>query len=103
MNRLLQHRYVLRQNLIFLIGICLCFYFTYHMLQGERSYITLMSLNADIKILTKEQIEVQNEREILEQKVVMMRPGTINKDLLEERARAVLGFRYPGEISIVTN
>jgi hypothetical protein len=27
----------------------------------------------------------------------MMRPGSVNRDLLEERARVVLGFRREGE------
>ena len=41
------------------------------------------------------------EREKLENKVVMMRPGSINKDLLEERIRSVLGYSYENEIILL--
>lgn len=89
--------------MIFMIGLCLCVYFTYHAFQGERSYIRLLSLNANIESTQNELSTLQTKRENLEQKVVMMRPGSINKDLLEERARAVLGFYHPDEVAVVTN
>lgn len=101
MNRLFQQRYVIRQNLILLIGICLSVYFCYHLLQGDRSYLHLMSLNSNIEKLTSEHAALRAERERIETRVVMLRPGSINKDLLEERARAVLGYRRAGEVEIV--
>lgn len=102
MKTLFEHRFVLRQHMILMIGICLCVYFVYHAFQGERSYSSLMSLNANISMTQTELHTLQNERAALEKKVVMLRPGSINKDLLEERARAVLGFYHPDEIAVVT-
>ncbi|GJL84823.1 MAG: hypothetical protein DHS20C02_05980 [Micavibrio sp.] len=102
MNALYQQRYVIRQNLIFLIGICLTIYFSYHTIQGNRSYLRLMSLNSVISKTADEYKILKSKRETIEEKVVMMRPGTINRDLLEERVRLVLGYRHPDEKTILT-
>ena len=103
MNKLLQHRYVIRQNLITLIGISLCIYFAYHALQGNRSVLRLLALNQSIETMSLEEDTLASERIALEQKVAMMRPGSISKDLLEERARMVLGYKYEDEIAILRN
>lgn len=103
MNKLLQHRYVIRQNLITIIGICLCVYFTYHTLQGNRSALRLMTLNTTIDTMSLKNDKLSADREALEHKVAMMRPGTVSKDLLEERARVVLGYKYEDEIAILRN
>lgn len=88
---------MVRQNLIAVIGVCLSFYFCYHLIAGERSYLRLVSLDRQISTTEKEYAQTQTEREALEQKVVMMRPGSVNRDLLEEQSRKVLGFHYQGE------
>ncbi len=103
MNKLYQQRFVIRQNLIFLIGVCLTVYFSYHTIQGNRSYLRLMSLGTVISKTQNEYDALRAEREAIEEKVVMMRPGSINRDLLEERARLVLGYRHPDEKTIVAN
>jgi cell division protein FtsB len=97
MKRLIEQRYVVRQNLIPVIGICLAIYFCYHLVAGERSYLRLVSLNAQVSDTQQELVLASAERTSLEQKVVMMRPGSVNRDLLEEQARRVLGFHYKDE------
>ena len=47
--------------------------------------------------------QVTQTRTELEQKVVMMRPGHVNADLLEEQARKVLGFHYQDEKLVIRN
>ena len=102
MKRLLEQRYLVRKNLVTLIGMGLFMYFSYHLVQGERSYIRYISLNQSITGLAQESTEMQKKRQDLENKVAMMRPGSINRDLLEERARVVLGLRREGEKDILS-
>lgn len=102
MKRLLEQRYLVRKNLVTLIGIGLFVYFSYHLVQGERSLIRYMTLEKSIATLTDQSGHLSKEQEDLETKVAMMRPGSINKDLLEERARIVLGFRRPGEVDVLS-
>lgn len=101
MKHLYQHRFLIRRNLIALIGICLCVYFSYHAIQGERSYLSLLSLNSTIEKTEVEYQALKEQRQALEKKVVMLRPSSINRDLLEERVRAVLGYRHGDELVIV--
>lgn len=97
MKRLIEQRYVVRQNIVAVVGICLSFYFGYHMLAGERSYMRYISLTGQVEDVKQQLARDSKERESLEQKVVMMRPGSVNRDLLEEQARAILGFSYKDE------
>jgi len=103
MKRLIEQKYVVRNNLIAVIGICLCFYFGYHLLAGERSYLRLVFLNYQIDRTSNELDLASAERKSLEQKVVMMRPGTVNRDLLEEQSRKMLGYSYPDEKALIKN
>lgn len=101
MSKLLQHRSFIRENLIMLIGICLCFYFSYHALQGNRSFLRLYSLEHDISVATADLQKAHTERAAIEDKVKAMRPGHLSRDLLEERVRSVLGYVRRDEMVIL--
>ena len=102
MRKLLEQRYLVRKNMVTLIGIGLFVYFSYHLILGERSLLRYMTLEKSTADLETESFKLAHEHEQLEKKVSMLRPGLINKDLLEERARVVLGFRRPGEVDILS-
>ncbi len=57
-----------------------------------------MSLESQISQAFIKQDRLVEERSALEKKVVMMRPGSIDRDLLEERVRFVLGYHKPNEV-----
>lgn len=86
-----------------LLGVCLCFYFCYHAVLGNRSVVKLYSLEKQIETLSQEKTDLTNTKESLHKKVVMMRPGSVNKDLLEERVRKTLGYRDAREIVVLSN
>lgn len=102
MKRLFEQRYLVKKNLVTLIGIGLFMYFSYHLVQGERSYIRFISLNETISRMETQTEDLRKQREELETKVAMMRPGSVDRDLLEERARIVIGFRREGEKDLLT-
>lgn len=62
-----------------------------------------MSLESRISSVTIEHDSLKQQRLAIEKKVVMMRPGSIDRDLLEERARHVLGFRHADELILLQN
>jgi cell division protein FtsB len=101
MKNLVRQRYLLRQNLLTVIGICLCCYFSYHIVFGARSLVQLMRVNAQLADVQKNYDRLHGQRAALESRVVRLRPGSLDRDLLEERARYVLGFSYPDERIIV--
>ena len=97
MRKLIEQRYVIKQNLLAIIGFCLCCYFSYHALLGERSYIKLVSLERQTTKISATYDDLYTERVALEDKVVRLRPGSLDRDLLEERVHYVLGFYHPDE------
>ena len=101
MRNLIEKRYILRQNMMAVIGVCLCFYFCYHLVSGPRGYLRLLSLNHQISQQSVVLSEISDKRESIEQKVAMMRPGSVNRDLLEERVRYVLGYQQAGEVILL--
>lgn len=103
MDRLFHYKYSLKHNLFILIGIALCIYFAYHIIYGERSITKWAVLSHKIETMSNLNDTLEQERVALEQKVVMMRPGSINKDLLEERVRVVLGYKDSNEHIILSN
>ena len=102
MKRLFEHRGLIRKNIVTLIGIGLFCYFSYHLIQGQRSAVRYLTLQKTIERMDVEKAELKAQREELESKVSMLRPNSLNKDLLEERARIVLGFRKAGEMDVMT-
>ena len=102
MRRLTEQRYLMRRNFIAVVGFCLFAYFTYNILCGERSILRLYALNHEIVDASASYGTLHDERVALENQVVRLRPATLDRDLLEDRARIVLGFGYPNEKIIVT-
>lgn len=103
MKRLIEQRYLVRRNLPAIIGFCLFCYFTYNALLGERSILRLMTLDRAATEASEKYDRLHEQRIALENQVVRLRPASLDRDLLEERARIVLGYSYPGERIVVQN
>ncbi|HNQ92204.1 MAG TPA: septum formation initiator family protein [Alphaproteobacteria bacterium] len=101
MKQLLEHKYLVRKNLVTIIGLGLCFYFSYHLALGQRSYVRFITLQQNIHQLEEQSEQLKQEREALETRVAMLRPTSLNKDMLEERVRVVLGYRQKDEKDIL--
>lgn len=84
----------------FAVGVLICSYFMYHTVHGNRSFGTLMGLCAENAALELSLQSAVSTREALEYKVIAMRPGHLTRDLLEQRAREVLGYRAADEIEL---
>jgi len=78
--------------MVAIIALSLSLYFAYHLIVGPRGYLELKQLEYQIEQVSAELDTLSVEREALEKKVVMMRPGSIDRDLLEERVRYILGY-----------
>jgi len=81
---------------------CACFtvYLGYHGLYGPRGLVALMNLNRDIEAEAYALSEVRKERALLERRTQLLRVDSLDPDLLDERARALLSYAEPGEIVI---
>ncbi len=90
-----------RSMLLRLIGpvltICVIGYFIFFTLHGERGVTALTAVRAELAAEQAELAAFQAERQRLEQDVFGLREPTLDADLLESRAREMLGYGYPGE------
>lgn len=73
-------------------------YFTFHVLAGDRGLLELVSLNQKLVETQQELAQVTSQRESLEHQVYLLRPDSLDLDLLDERARSELGLADPNDI-----
>lgn len=101
MRKLIAQGYAIRRNWPAIIGVCLLCYFSYHALLGERSTVRLMKLERKTDEIAAVYEGLHTQRVVLEDRVVKLRPASIDRDMLEERVRYVLGYYRPGETVIL--
>jgi cell division protein FtsB len=101
MKRLIAQRYTVRRNLVAIIGLILGLYFSSNALAGDRSLFRLMTLDNEISSLSADVHVLHDKKAALQDKVVRLRSDSLDPDLLEERAREVLGFQYPNERTLL--
>jgi cell division protein FtsB len=84
------------------IGACIVGYFLYHTVEGERGWVAQMHLQNETNAAEEALARLKTEREALEHRVHLMRPDSLDPDLLDEQARKTLGYTKPNEIVILT-
>ena len=70
------------------IGMSVVVYFAYHAVQGDRGLIALGKLRQDV-----DQLQAQ---------VYALRSESLDPDLLEERARQLLGYGHADALVVIT-
>lgn len=98
MKRFIEKKHLIRRHLITLIAVSLTFYFVYHLMQGQRSYPRYLALQSTVTQLDTRLVNLRESSSLLEARVKKMRPGQVDQDLLIEQARAMLGYRFKGEV-----
>lgn len=85
-----------------LMGAALMAYFGYHALQGDRGLMAWWNLRYEIEKTDFELAQVTSEKEALEHRVSLLRPAGLDRDMLEERARLMLGAVHPDDLIVPT-
>ena len=100
---LLKHKAPKVQPGIFLpvLGVCIVLYFAYHFVQGDGGIRALLDYKNRVEQTRIQLAEIKEKRQRLEHRVYLLRSDSLDPDLLEERARAVLNFAHPDEIAIM--
>ena len=79
----------------------LSIYFTYHIFEGKRGIWAFVKLKSNLDQEKKELARLQMEKTELERLVQLLKPNSLDLDLLEERARVVLNYTDPQEIILL--
>jgi cell division protein FtsB len=82
------------------LGTCLFFYFFYHAIQGDRGLIAFWQLTKQVNQAEDVLKRVSTSELAIQHRVSLLNPHTVNRDMLEERARLMLGYSIEGEIIV---
>ena len=80
---------------------CTLGYFAYHTVQGERGVLAWLRLEKELSVAEARVAVLERERTNLERRVGLLRPDSLDPDLLEERARALLNYGADDEVLVL--
>jgi cell division protein FtsB len=84
------------------IGACVVGYFLYHTIEGEHGWVAEARLQTEVGTAQASLAKLQSEHEALEHRVHLMRPESLDPDLLDEESRKTLNYSKPNEIIILS-
>ena len=76
-------------------------YFAYHIVHGERGMLRANLLERQLGEREVRLAQLEENRDVLEARVRGLRLGSLDLDLLEERARLVLGYGAENDAMIM--
>jgi cell division protein FtsB len=77
-------------------------YFVYHAQHGDRGILTKLALKQEIVDLQKELDDLKADHAQWDARVAMLRNESVDRDLLEEQARATLNRLHRNDVVIMT-
>jgi cell division protein FtsB len=77
------------------------FYMGYHALHGERGLYALMREQRELSTLTADYEKTKAERTRMEIRVRNLRHTSLDRDLLDEQMRRMLGVMRQGEVVVL--
>lgn len=83
------------------IGVVVAAYFAYHVVQGDRGLFAHRSLQAEVETARTELARLNGDRAVLENRVKLLGPTSLDPDMADERARYMLNLARQDEIVIM--
>jgi cell division protein FtsB len=85
------------------LGCLLAAYFVYHSLQGDHGILAWRQLDLLITEAEGSLASLESQRDALERRVRMLRPDSLDPDLVEEQGRRMLNFSHPDDVILLPN
>ena len=86
-----------RRVLTIVLLLSLSSYLVYQMMSGDRGFLALFKLSEKHRVLEKNINNLDDQKQSFEKKVYMLKPESLNLDLLDEQVRRRLGYSKDGE------
>lgn len=77
------------------------FYFLFHIFHGDRGLLAWLKLQKQVAKAVTIAAETNDQKAYLENRVRLLNPGSLDPDMLEERARLMLNFGLNNEVVIL--
>jgi cell division protein FtsB len=84
-----------------MLGCLLVGYFVYHSIQGDRGILAWQRLDQLIVEAEVLRGSLDVRREGLERRVRMLRPESLDADMVEEQGRRLLNFSHPDDVVLL--
>ena len=84
-----------------LFGIVAVAYFAYHTVHGDRGALALLQMQERVAEAEHRLAALEKEKRHWENRVKLLHPGSIDRDMLDERARIMAGLVRPDEFIII--
>jgi cell division protein FtsB len=91
----------LRQVIAPTIGACVFGYFVYHAIQGDRGVMTWLQTSQQLAESRTTLAALAAERDAIQRRVSLLRPSSLDSDLLDERARVMLNVAEPDDRLVI--
>ena len=75
-----------------IIVFSILIYFIFHSIYGNRGIIAYFKLQSETNKYKEELANLRQKRLEIENETKLLRPGSIDKDLLDEKIRSMLGY-----------
>ena len=77
-------------------------YFAFHAMTGDRGLLSWSARSETLAVEKAQLNKLKAQRMDMEARAQLLRDGSLSRDLLEERARSLLGFADPRDYVIRT-
>jgi len=88
--------------IVTVVCLALLGFFAWHAFKGPRGFAHEAALEARAEKLATDLGALRAERKRLDRRVALMRPDSIDPDMLDELARTELGYVKAGDLVLVT-
>ena len=88
--------------MLYSVSAAVAGYFVHHAHSGARGIEAQQRYEAEVAELSKELEVVKTQRADWERRIALLRSDQIDRDLLEERARVMLGRVHRNDLVIIT-
>lgn len=86
-----------------LLGIVTVAYFVYHTVHGERGVLAYLQLREQVSAASENLAELKTEKQHWERRVHLLHPASLDRDMLDERVRLMLGYARADDLVILTS
>lgn len=90
-----------RQIIASLFGVAVISYFAFHAVEGERGLRSYFALNLQTELAREERDALRHDREAIERRVNLLKPESLDLDMLDERARKLLNNVHEDDMVIL--
>ena len=85
------------------LAVFIVVYLVYHVISGDRGLIAWWKLSQEVVVAQAKFKIIAVRRRKLERRVRLLHPESLDRDMLEERARIMLNYGHAEDIVILEN